>query len=112
MLGRPAAASRRACAGAAARWHPGAAAGLAPAPLAWGAHSVFEGTPVTCARWVTGEDKRMLADFEKSLAHNIARDAANNLTYLAPNSVNLQLTQERWPGLKFHATREHAVAPE
>ena len=78
----------------------------------YGVDAVFEGTPVTCARWVTGEDKRMLADFEKSLAHNIARDAASNLTYLAPNSVNLQLTQERWPGLKFHATREHAVAPE
>jgi peptide chain release factor 3 len=43
------------------------------------------------------------------LAHNIAYDAAGNLAYLAPNKVNLQLTQERWPGLAFHETREHAV---
>jgi peptide chain release factor 3 len=73
---------------------------------------VFEGTPVTCARWVTGEDKRMLAEFEKTLAHNIARDAAGNLAYLSPNSVNLQLTQERWPKLTFHETREHALTSD
>jgi peptide chain release factor 3 len=54
----------------------------------------------------------MLAEFEKTLAHNIARDAAGNLAYLAPNSVNLQLTQERWPQLSFHETREHAVRPD
>jgi peptide chain release factor 3 len=78
----------------------------------YGVDAVFEGTPVTCARWVTGEDKRMLAEFEKILAHNIARDAAGNLAYLSPNSVNLQLTQERWPKLSFHETREHAVRPD
>jgi peptide chain release factor 3 len=75
----------------------------------YGVDAVFEGTPVTCARWVTGEDRRMLAEFEKALAHNIARDAAGNLAYLAPNRVNLQLTQERWPELGFHETREHAI---
>jgi peptide chain release factor 3 len=75
----------------------------------YGVDAVFEGTPITCARWVTGEDKRMLAYFEKTLAHNIARDAAGNLAYLAPNRVNLQLTQERWPKLVFHETREHAL---
>ncbi len=77
----------------------------------YGVDAVFEGTPVACARWVTGEDKRMLADFESTLAHNVARDAAGNLAYLAPNKVNLQLTQERWPKLEFHETREHASKP-
>ena len=75
----------------------------------YGVDAVFEGTAITCARWVTGEDKRMLVDFENSLAHNVAYDAANNLAYLAPNKVNLKLTEERWPKLKFHTTREHAV---
>jgi len=75
----------------------------------YGVDAVFEGTTVTCARWVTGEDKRMLAEFENALAHNIARDAAGNLAYLSPNGVNLQLTQERWPKLRFHETREHAA---
>jgi len=75
----------------------------------YGVDAVFEGTTVSCARWVTADDKGMLADFEKALAHNVARDAAGNLAYLAPNRVNLQLTQERWPKLAFHETREHAL---
>ena len=75
----------------------------------YGVDAVFEGTSTTCVRWVTGEDKRMLADFEKNLGHNVAYDAAGNMAYLAPNGINLELTQERWPKLVFHATREHAV---
>ncbi len=51
----------------------------------------------------------ILADFEKSLSHNLAIDAAGNLAYLAPNSVNLRLTEERWPKVVFHTTREHAA---
>ena len=75
----------------------------------YGVDAVFEGTNTTCVRWVTGEDKRIIADFEKNLGHNVAYDAAGNMAYLAPNNINLELTQERWPKLTFHATREHAV---
>ncbi len=75
----------------------------------YGVDAVFDGTNTTSARWVTCDDKRMLADFEKALSHNVAYDAANNMAYLAPNSVNLKLTQERWPKVVFHTTREHAV---
>ncbi len=71
--------------------------------------AVFEGTSITSARWVTCDDKKILADFEKGLSHNLAIDAAGNLAYLAPNNVNLKLTQERWPKVVFHTTREHAV---
>ncbi len=76
----------------------------------YGVDAVFEGTSINSARWVTGEDKKMLSDFEKALAHNVAYDAAGNLTYLATSGVNLRLTEERWPKLKFHATREHSVS--
>ena len=75
----------------------------------YGVDAVFDGTSTTSARWVTCDDKKMLADFEKSLSHNVAYDAANNMAYLAPNNVNLKLTQERWPKVVFHTTREHAV---
>jgi peptide chain release factor 3 len=75
----------------------------------YGVDAVFEGTSVTSARWVTCEDKKMLADFERALSNNVAFDAAGNMAYLAPNSVNLKLTQERWPKVVFHTTREHAV---
>jgi peptide subunit release factor RF-3 len=30
------------------------------------------------------------------------------LVYLAPSRVNLQLAMEKWPKLRFDATREHA----
>jgi peptide chain release factor 3 len=76
----------------------------------YGVDAVFEGTNISSARWVSCDDKKILADFEKSSAgNNIAFDAAGNMAYLATSGVNLKLTQERWPQLTFHATREHAV---
>ena len=75
----------------------------------YGVDAVFEGTSINSARWVSCEDKRTLGDFEKALAGNLSVDAAGNLTYLASSGVNLRLTQERWPKLTFHETREHAA---
>jgi peptide chain release factor 3 len=76
----------------------------------YGVDAVFEGTSISSARWISCEDKRMLADFEKSSAGaNLAHDAAGNLAYLASSGVNLKLTQERWPGVTFHSTREHSI---
>lgn len=76
----------------------------------YGVDAVFEGTSTSSARWVSCDDKKILADFERSLAHNVAYDAAGNMTYLATSGVNLRLTQERWPKVRFHATREHSAS--
>jgi peptide chain release factor 3 len=75
----------------------------------YGVDAVFDGTSTSTARWVSCDDKRMLAEFEKALGHQVAYDAAGNMAFLATSSVNLRLTQERWPKIAFHATREHAV---
>ncbi len=75
----------------------------------YGVEAIFESSPIYTARWVSCEDAKKLADFEKNLVNNLARDAADSLAYLATSRVNLDLTTERWPELKFHATREHAV---
>ena len=75
----------------------------------YGVDAVFEGTPISTARWITANDPKKLDEFEKALAHNIAYDAAGNMTYLASSNVNLRLTQERWPDIQFFATREHAA---
>ena len=75
----------------------------------YGVDAVFEGTSISSARWVSSDDKKALADFEDALGHNVAYDAAGNLAYLATSGVNLRLTQERWPKLQFHATREHSA---
>ncbi len=75
----------------------------------YGVDAVFESTSTSSARWVSCDDRKMLSDFERSLAHNVAYDAAGNMTYLATSGVNLRLTQERWPKVRFHATREHSA---
>ena len=68
--------------------------------------AVFENVNVQTARWVKCDDEKMLIDFSNQLASNLARDAADQLVYLAPSRVNLQLTEERWPDIHFAATRE------
>ena len=45
-----------------------------------------------------------------SAYENLAVDHGGALVYLAPSRVNLQLTLERWPGVTFPETREHATA--
>jgi len=68
---------------------------------------LFEPVNVATARWVTCDDIQKLAEFRTRAADNLALDGAGNLTYLAPTRVNLDLTMERWPEIRFHATREH-----
>jgi len=66
----------------------------------------FEQVSIATARWVRCKDEKMLRDFENQLGNNLARDAADQLVYLAPTRINLQLTEERWPDIEFAHTRE------
>ncbi len=74
--------------------------------------AIFEAVNIQTARWVRGKDNKKLADFRRQLNNNLAEDAAGQLVYLAPSRVNLQLTEERWPDLKFAATRETLIFAE
>jgi peptide chain release factor 3 len=69
---------------------------------------VFDNVNVYTARWVAG-DERKLEEFRTKAFENLAVDHAGALVYLAPTRVNLQLTLERWPDLRFSETREHAA---
>ena len=69
----------------------------------------FEPVTVAAARWVRGEDRALVDEFAKKLAANVAKDHAGELVYLAPSTVALGLTQERWPKLQFFTTREAAA---
>jgi peptide chain release factor 3 len=71
--------------------------------------SAFEKINVQTARWISCDDEKMLADFSRQLHNNLARDGAGQLVYLAPSRVNLQLTEERWPDIRFAATRETTI---
>ncbi len=75
----------------------------------YGVDAVFESTTIWSARWVSCEDRKKLDEFSNNLVNNMSVDAGGNLAYLATSRVNLQLTQERWPDIVFHETREHAV---
>ena len=74
--------------------------------------AIFENVNVQTARWVSCDDEKMLADFTNQLMGNLARDAADQLVYIAPSRVNLQLTEERWPNIRFAATRETLLFAE
>jgi peptide chain release factor 3 len=75
----------------------------------YGVEATFEKVNVQTARWVHCEDDRMRSDFSRQLQNNLAEDGAGLLVYLAPSRVNLQLTEERWPDIRFSATRETTI---
>jgi peptide chain release factor 3 len=78
----------------------------------YGVDCAFENVTVVTARWIRCTDEKKLQEFREKNAMNLALDAAGELVYLAPTRVNLQLAQERSPGVTFAATREHASAVE
>lgn len=67
----------------------------------------YEAVSVATVRWIKSDNKKKLEEFKKNLANHLALDGGDNLAYLAPNRVNLSLTEERWPEIEFLATREH-----
>ncbi len=69
--------------------------------------ALYEPVNVHTVRWVESKDRKKLEDFKRKCSDNLAIDGGGHLTYLAPSRVNLQLTQERYPDIEFHATREH-----
>ncbi|MEZ7971722.1 MAG: peptide chain release factor 3 [Pseudomonadales bacterium] len=66
----------------------------------------YESVTISTARWVYCSDEKMLSEFKRKVDGNLAVDGGGHLTYLAPTSVNMLLTQERWPDIEFRATRE------
>ncbi|APE32286.1 peptide chain release factor 3 [Halomonas aestuarii] len=69
--------------------------------------AVYEGVNVNTARWVYCDDAKKLEEFKRKASTNLAIDGGGYLTYIAPTRVNLQMTQERWPEIRFQPTREH-----
>ena len=69
--------------------------------------AVYEAISVATARWVDCGDEKKLHQFRQKAHDNLAIDGADNLTYIAPTMVNLQMAQERHPEVEFRRTREH-----
>jgi len=69
--------------------------------------AIYDSVNVYTARWVECADAKKLEEFKQKAYDNLAFDGGGHLTYLAPTRVNLALMEERWPDIKFRATREH-----
>lgn len=69
--------------------------------------AIYEPISVTTVRWIESDDPKALEEIQNRVPQNIAIDGGGNLTYIAPNMVNLNLTMERYPKVKFNKTREH-----
>jgi peptide chain release factor 3 len=75
----------------------------------------YEGVEYSTARWVTprteGKSKiditKLMENFHNRNQQNLATDSHGDLAYLAPNRWNLQKVEERFPEIRFSATREH-----
>jgi peptide chain release factor 3 len=73
----------------------------------YGVEALYEPAQYNCARFISCDDKRTLGDFERAMHGSLAKDAEDNLAYLAPSQWRLEDTQEKWPGVSFNTTREH-----
>ncbi|WP_026972279.1 peptide chain release factor 3 [Aliagarivorans marinus] len=69
--------------------------------------AVYESISVATARWCHSDDVKKFEEFKKKAHDNLALDGGDNLTYLAPTMVNLNLAVERYPDVQFSKTREH-----
>ncbi|MGL1930212.1 MAG: peptide chain release factor 3 [Desulfotalea sp.] len=73
----------------------------------YGVDAIYEPIDFQAARWVTCEDKKDLAEFEKKNQGNLAKDSEGFLTHLAQNEWMLNFFIEKWPNIEFHKTREN-----
>ncbi|HEY9281349.1 MAG TPA: peptide chain release factor 3 [Eoetvoesiella sp.] len=59
------------------------------------------------ARWITASDSKVLRKFMDANAANIAYDVVDATAFLASSPAQLRVAQELYPGIEFHAMREH-----
>ncbi len=75
----------------------------------------YESVDYSTARWVTPrtegktkvEIQKLVDNFHERNQQNLATDSHGDLAYLAPNRWNLAKVEERFPEIRFSATREH-----
>ena len=74
----------------------------------YGVECLFENVNLHSVRWVDSSNIKKYEEFKSKARDHLALDGSGDLAYLAPTRVNLNLTIERWPDIRFHATREHS----
>jgi peptide chain release factor 3 len=69
--------------------------------------ALYEPAEIYTARWLTFPDDVVKKKFRQRESASLAEDVDGNPVYLASSRYKLQITQERFPEVGFHATREH-----
>ena len=77
----------------------------------YGAEVRLTPVPYYAARWVSG-DPAEIDRLSAMYPHLMAKDAAGVLVFLAPGKVELEMRQERFDKLTFHALREYSGLEE
>jgi peptide chain release factor 3 len=72
----------------------------------YGVDAVYDPIDYTTARWVSCDDRKLLAAFEKENQLNLALDAEGHLSYLADSEWRLKFVAKQWPEINFMKTRE------
>ncbi|HXK00429.1 MAG TPA: peptide chain release factor 3, partial [Buchnera sp. (in: enterobacteria)] len=62
---------------------------------------------IITARWISSTDDEQLNKFKLKYTANLAIDSGNQLTYIAPSIVNLNIVISRYPKIMFSKIREH-----
>ena len=60
------------------------------------------------ARWVSSDDPVALKKFTQENIHRMAEDVVGVSVFLASHKSELDVAQQRWESIQFHALREHA----
>lgn len=75
----------------------------------YGAKCTYENLNVYKACWVDPEDSKSeeYKDFLRVKQRFLAKDKQNQLVFLADSAFSLQMTQQKYPSIKFHFTSEY-----
>ena len=74
----------------------------------YGAKCTYENLNVHKACWVEpeGDKNEEFAEFKRVKQRFLTKDKQNQLVFLADSSFSLQLTEQKYPTIKFHLTSE------
>jgi peptide chain release factor 3 len=74
----------------------------------YGAEVQLSPARYSLARWVSSEDSVALKKFTQENIHRMAEDVVGAPVFLASHKSELDVAQQRWDSIQFHALREHA----
>jgi peptide chain release factor 3 len=74
----------------------------------YGAKCTYENLNVYKAAWVDSEDPNSeeFKEFKRVKQRYLAKDKSGQLVFLADSQFSLQMTEQKYPSLKFHLTSE------